>query len=749
MKALLTSVLATVGAAAAVASPTATPSQSGQPDTISLHDVTVVANRHAGLKLQQPQSVNIISSNQIERSNPPTTADALTADGRLTVQKSQQGGGSPSIRGFESSRVLLVVDGIKLNNLIYRAGHLQNVITIDPSIIDRAEVLYGPASVAYGSDAMGGVVAFRTKGPRLTHTGGSAFARYGTAAGEVAGHIDFNIGRERWASFTSASYSRFGDLRSGRSANPFMPADDSYPWRHYTVDHVDGTDVAVPNDRPWMQLGSGYHQWDVMQKVLYRPSDNYTHTANFQFSTTGDIPRYDRLTDLNGKGTKPKFAQWYYGPQQRLLAAYSLAATDRFGAYDASLTLAWQDIRESRHNRKFDNPWLGSRRERVEILSLNSDWVRSLGAHRLHAGVDGALQWLRSTASARDINTGEVKPLDTRYPDGSNAMHNIDLFASHQWTVDPRLRLNSGVRGGYSYLRSTFGDDRFFPIFKEKYGTVVQRNATYSLSAGVTYNPVASWKIALSLATGYRVPNIDDLGKIFDSQPGMVVMPNPDIKPEKTLSADLNVAHIAAGNLSWEMSVFGTYLFDAIALAPATVDGSSHIDYDGEDSRVYANRNYQRAYVCGATTSLTWKFAPRFTADATATYTYGNILASAHNDRMPLDHVAPLYGRAGISYQNAFDRLVIDFYTQFNGSKPLSRYNLNGEDNIGYATTLGLKGKGLPAWYTLNLRASYRLTGNLTAQAGVENILDTDYRTFGSGINAPGRNVTATMRLSF
>ena len=94
-------------------------------------------------------------------------------------------------------------------------------------------------------------------------------------------------------------------------------------------------------------------------------------------------------------------------------------------------------------------------------------------------------------------------------------------------------------------------------------------------------------------------------------------------------------------------------------------------------------------------------------------------------------------------------RTMIEFYSLFNGKKPLSRYNLNGEDNIGYATALGIDGKGLPAWFTLNIKATYRPHRNVTLQAGVENILDTEYRTFGSGINAPGRNFTAAIRASF
>lgn len=128
-----------------------------------MEEITVAANRQQDVKMNVPQQVYILSRDQIERANAQTAADLLTTDGLLTVQKSQQGGGSPMIRGFESSRVLLVMDNVKMNNLIYRAGHLQNIITVDPSILERVEVLYGPSSVSYGSDALGELWLFVLK----------------------------------------------------------------------------------------------------------------------------------------------------------------------------------------------------------------------------------------------------------------------------------------------------------------------------------------------------------------------------------------------------------------------------------------------------------------------------------------------------------------------------------------------------------------------------------------------------------
>lgn len=724
-------------------------------DTIihNIREVVVSASRREEPLMTVPRSVRVITADRIALTNPQTTADMLAREGLLTVQKSQQGGGSPSIRGFESSRVLLSVDGIRMNNLIYRAGHLQNIISVDPAIIGRAEVLYGPASVSYGSDALGGVIAFHTKNPRLADSSsgllfsGNAFSRFGSVNDENTLHLDFNIGSGKFASLTSLSYSRFGDLRAGRHSNPFMKDDDGYIHRHFDVVHADGKDLLIPNDKAWHQPGSGYTQYDLMQKFLYRPSDGVTHLVNFQFSNTGDIPRYDRLTDM--KGDKPKFAEWYYGPQQRLLGAYTLSALGWLGADDVSLTIVYQNVKESRHNRKLGDPLLGSRKENVDIVSLTTDWVRYIGSHRIHAGIDGALQFLKSTACSTDIDTGERRPLDTRYPDGHNHMHNIDLFASHRWQITPRLSFSDGVRIGFSSLRATFVSDEFYPLFSHEFGTVTQNNFTYSLSAGIAYSPDDRWKLALSLSTGYRVPNIDDLAKVFESQPGMVVVPNPSLKPEKTLSADFNVAHVSTGVVEWEASVFGTYIFDAIALAPATLDGKSVIDYDGEPSDVYANRNNRRAYVTGVSTNVRVHFLRYLYADATLTYSYGDILAGNGEEKMPLDHVAPLFGRVGLTFRSAGDRTLVEFYSLFNGRKPVSRYNLYGEDNIGYATVNGIDGDGLPAWFTLNLTATWRAGRYVTLQGGIENILDTEYRTFGSGINAPGRNLTATIRVSF
>jgi hemoglobin/transferrin/lactoferrin receptor protein len=110
-----------------------------------------------------PNQVEVITAKQIDFQNFQSTAEVLSNSGSLFVQKSQQGAGSPAIRGFEASRILLLVDGVRMNNLIFRAGHLQNIITVDESILDNVGIFYGPSSTLFGSDALGGTVAMSTK----------------------------------------------------------------------------------------------------------------------------------------------------------------------------------------------------------------------------------------------------------------------------------------------------------------------------------------------------------------------------------------------------------------------------------------------------------------------------------------------------------------------------------------------------------------------------------------------------------
>lgn len=315
-----------------------------------LNEVVISVNKVEESKRKVAHQVDVIDAKQISSIQAQTTADLLLSTGKISVQKSQQGGGSPVLRGFEASRVLLVVDGIRMNNIIYRSGHLQNVITLDNASLDRAEVLFGPATTVYGSDALGGAICFFTKKPMLANAGEknnlkvNAFYRYGDVNNESTGHVDFNLGTKKIASLTSFTYSQFGDLRGGANQNPLY--DKTYGERFYFVKRFNDKDSLVKNTSRYNQIESGYSQYDILQKVLFQQSEKLAHQLNIQYSNSSDIPRYDRLTDPSNTGLR--FSEWYYGPQERLLAAYDLNKNDESSFFQKiHFGLNYQAIEES------------------------------------------------------------------------------------------------------------------------------------------------------------------------------------------------------------------------------------------------------------------------------------------------------------------------------------------------------------------------------------------------------------------
>jgi hemoglobin/transferrin/lactoferrin receptor protein len=698
-----------------------------------LETVVISANKVAEDKRYVAQPIQVITANRIAQINAQTTADLLQQSGNVLVQRSQQGGGSPILRGFESSRVLLVIDGVRMNNLIYRAGHLQNVMTTDQSILERLEILQGPSSTVYGSDALGGVVHLYTKKPVLDKIGGNAYVRYGSANSEKTVHADFNIGLKNFGSLTSFTYSDYGDLEMGKKAQTL---DTLWGLRKNYQQFIDGKDSLVKNDDPYVQKFSGYKQYDFLQKFLLKTSENVSHILNIQYSTTSNLPRYDRLTDPKGTGLNQ--GDWYYGPQQRLLASYVLDVQNLGFFNNMKLNVNYQDVQESRYTRGFGGANRTGRVEDVGVVGATLDFQRKNDVHDLRVGLDFQYGTVKSTASAVNVTTGAVSAASTRYPDGDNNQSNIAVYATHTWKITEGLTLNDGVRVAKINQKSTFVSQVFykFPFTEAK-----QDVLGWSGNIGLIYQPLTAVRATLLGSTGYRVPNVDDLTKIFDTKKGSVVIPNADIKPEKTYNLDFGLAFNLSDKIVWENNFFTTAYRDAIVVGKSQYNGQDSILYDGTKSVVLAPQNRQKASVLGFSTGLTASITEGVSLTASYNYTKGRIKTSDGKET-PLDHIPPSYGRLGVQYVK--NKLNAEFSINYNGWKRIADYLLSAEDNEAYATK-----DGMPSWWTMNIRASYEVVNGLKIQLGVENIADIQYRVFASGIHAAGRNVYGTLRYSF
>ena len=704
----------------------------------SINEIVVSASKFEEQRKDVSQKIQVLRASEIQTMNQSSTADVMSNTGNVFVQKSQLGGGSPIIRGFETNKVLMVVDGVRMNTAIYRAGHVQNIITLDNAMMERVEVIFGPGSVVYGSDALGGVMSFTTKNPLLSTDGkikvkAGAFTRYMSANKGYAANANISVGGKKFGSLTSFTYSNYGDLRQGANREPSVGNFGSRPWY---VERVDGKDSVFVNADTNVQVGSGYTQIDVMQKFLLQQSSTVKHLVNLQYSTSSNVPRYDRLTQTSG-GTA-KYAEWNYGPQNRLLASYTLELSKSNKMYDnARFILGYQQIEESRIDRKFNTVNQNNRFENLDIITANLDMAKKIGKHEFRYGLEGWYNKVNSTAFTKDIATNIESPIDTRYASGGAKMNSIAVYATHTWEITDKVILNDGLRFSNVGLNAKFTDTTFFNFpFKE----AKQNNSALTGNLGVVYMPSEDCRITALVSTGFRAPNVDDLSKVFESTAGNITVPNANLKPEYTYNGEVGISNTFGNILTFQATGYYTLYRNALTTQNFTYNGQDSIMYAGTLSKVVATTNASKAYLYGLELNMNAKLNNNVTAYATYNYTYARIVTDSI--AIPLDHIPPMFGKFGFQiHQNKFRA---DLFVNYSTMKKIAEFSPSGEDNEAYALP-----QGMPSWYTVNVRLGYQFNKFVGLQVACENILDKNYRQFASNISAPGRNFILTLRGNF
>ena len=676
-------------------------------------------------------SDNILQNNQ-------TAADMLGATGAVFIQKSQLGGGSPMIRGFATNRLLYSVDGVRMNTAIFRGGNIQNVINLDPFALERTEVMFGPGSVIYGSDAIGGVMSFKTTDPELSFADntlikGKAVMRYSSANNEKTAHFDINVGWKKWAILTSFSAMDFGDLKMG-SHGP------SEYLRPFYVERRDSMDMVVTNDDPEIQTPSGYSQLNIMQKVRFRPSKNWNLEYAFHYSETSEYSRYDRHIRL--KNGLPRYGEWSYGPQKWMMNQFNIDHHGEHIMYDMmSIRLAYQSFEESRISRDFNDPLRETRIENVYASSGNADFTKAIGKRlQIFYGLEYVKNQVVSKGINEDIITGELSNGASRYPRA--VWHSAGAYISTQFRVTEKLTLTGGARYNQFIISADF-DTAFYPF---PFTEAELNKGALTGSIGINYHPSEKWKITSNLSTGFRSPNVDDMGKVFDSEPGIVVVPNPDLGAEYAYNIDLGITKRFGEIIQLDLTGFYTLLENAMVRRDYTLNGLDSIVYDGELSQVQAIQNAALTTVYGVNASFRLQTKGGFGLVSHFNWQLGEEELD-DGTVSPSRHAAPWFGTTAVSY--VFKGLTLRLYSDYSGAKSFDQLPLS-EQAKDYIYAIDGNGNPYsPAWYTINFKAMYQFTESFTASAGLENITDQRYRPYSSGIVAPGRNFIISLKANF
>jgi len=701
-----------------------------------LSEVIISANRWKQYSKDVPQKVSIISQAKVALHNPQTVADLLTISGKVFMQKSQQAGGSPMIRGFATNRLLYAVDGIRMNTAIFRGGNIQNVISLDPFATEQTEVVFGPGSVMYGSDAIGGVMSFQTLTPQFsnevkTAVSGSAATRFSTANNEKTGHFDVSVGWKKWASVTSISSNEFGDLKMG-SHGP-----EEY-LRPFYVQRQNGVDVVVTNEDPLVQKPTAYSQVNFMQKLRFQPNENWDFQYGLHFSETSSYSRYDRHIRYNSVGL-PRYGEFYYGPQKWIMNNLNITHQSNSKLFDEMvLRLAHQFFEESRVSRNINNSNREIRTEKVNAYSINVDFSKAISlTHKTYYGVEYVFNDVNSSGINQNIVAGTSQSGPSRYPQAT--WQSMGVFVNNQYLVTDKTSLQAGLRYNKYILKADF-DTTFYPF---PFTEANIDNGSITGSAGIVFRPTDKWVISSNVATAFRSPNVDDVGKVFDSEAGSVVIPNPNLEAEYAYNIDLNVAKMFGKCVKVDVSTYYTLLDNALVRRDFTLNGASEIVYDGELSQVQAIQNAAKANVYGIQAGVEVKLPTGFRFSTDLNFQKGEEELD-NGDKSPSRHAAPFFGISRVGYANS----KLDLELNFQFSDKVAFKDL-AEEEKGKKEIYARDQNGnpySPSWYTLNLKSMYKLTENFTLSAGIENITDQRYRPYSSGIVAPGKNIILAVR---
>ncbi|MDO7172265.1 TonB-dependent receptor plug domain-containing protein [Mariniflexile sp. AS56] len=710
-------------------------------NTEGLDEIVISASKFEQNKRDIPQKIININAEAIQFANPQTSADLLESTGQVYVQKSQLGGGSPMIRGFSTNRLLITVDGVRMNNAIFRGGNLQNVISIDPLSIQNTEVTLGSGSVIYGSDAIGGVMSFYTHKPQTSLTDSLLFRantllRYATASDEKAAHIDFNLGYKKWAFLTNISYNDFGDLRMGTHG----PSEYLRP--EFALETNNG-DVIIQNNNPLIQRSTGYQQLSLLQKAHYKAQNNLSFDLGLFYTTTSDYSRYDRL--IRYKNNTLRSAEWSYGPQNWFMSNLQITKlSSNSNLYDKiKATIAYQNFQESRRDRDFQSTTRNLRNEAVDAYSFNLDLEKNLALKtQLFYGVEYVYNMVISYGKEENISSNTVTPTVSRYPNGSN-WQSAAAYTSIKYKPNLKFVFQSGLRFNYITSYADFSENNQY--LNLPFNNSHNESSAITGTAGIRWSPntILQWK--LNASSAFRAPNIDDIGKVFDSEPGSVVVPNNDLKPEHAYGGEIGLNLNFNKKLVLDLSSYYTYLDNALVRRDFELNGETQIMYDGELSNVQAMQNASKTWIYGFEMGI--KFAITNQLKLTSQYSVVGGTEVEDTIEVPARYATPNFGNTHLVWTH--NNLKFDAFTIYNSE--LSFYQLApSEIEKDYIYAQDANGNPYsPSWVTLNFRSQYQLNKATTLSASLENITDQRYKTYSSGIAAPGRNFILSLKYSY
>ncbi len=573
--------------------------------------------------------------------------DAMGVLPGVFMQKTNHGGGSPFVRGLTGYHTLILVDGIRLNNAIFRSGPNQYLNTVDPLMLSQIEVLRGPGSVQYGTEAIGGTIYLRSIEPQFSEDGigigGEVYGKWMSHQMEKTGRAQFDLSTPKFAVIAGFTRKDFGNIVAGGKLGKL----DYTSYDEYST--------------------------DVKAKVKLNPSQ--TLSFAWQHHKQNEVQLYHKL--ITGD-----YSTYEFDPQTRDLVYLRHEITRNHSVFSGfRTTLSMHQSDETRKKQRTGSEDLYTERDLVRSFGLilecltnnRGNWTGVTGYELYHDRVS-------SSTLKTDLVSGTDSTFRGLYPDNS-WISNMSLFSLHTLTLG-KFELNGGLRYNHFILGLT--DDVFGDLTIKPHALVG--------SLGASYPVFRNTDVSFSIHNAFRAPNINDVSS-FGIADFRYEVPNFDLSPEKSLNKELGIK-TSHRRMSGSIHLYHNRLTDLMANVKTTFQGQDSID----NVKVYTRENVGKAYIQGIEAELQLRPLRYLSINSYLVYTYGQNVT--RNE--PLRRTPPLNGLVGIRFRRVKNLDIVGEWQFASRQDRLSSGDIDDSR---------IPEGGTPAWNTVNLRLSYQIEG--------------------------------------
>lgn len=685
--------------------------KSGKPEKeeFTLEEIVVTATRRESKVFDVPYTANILTGEEIVfRRNPRTVPEIFFEDPDIIVQKTSRGQESPFIRGFTGFRTLFLIDGIRLNSSVFRDGPNEYWGTVDPFAINRLEIVKGPSSVLYGSDAIGGTVNAITS-EKFSYEGeystkGRIFYRYSSADRGHVGRLEGSVtDGKALGLFAGFSLKSFDDLDAGRHVG--IQKKTGYPIRagdfnaEYRISSRSRLIVGV-------QDFDQNDAWRV-HKTLYGASWRGTAVGNEK----------KRALDHNRQLV---YSQWH---------------ADEVGDWidSAKFSLSYQRLEEFQHRIRSDDR---SDKQGFEVQTMGL-WSQLGSESRIGYWTYG-IEYYRDFVDSflKEYNAdGSLRREGIQGPVGDDAAYDLlGLYVQNELPVSERLEAIFGLR--YTYARAD-AEEVQDPLESDKEISIRDKWSDAVGSLRLLFHLNDQWNLYGGVSQGFRTPNLSDLTRLDSARSNEIEVPSPGLDPEKFLSLELGLK-TEHDRLRGELAYYYTVIHDLIDRYPTgnIIDGENEVQ----------KANTGDGYVTGFELKFAYRLTHEWSIRGGGAWTRGRAdtfpTSEQIRDRAYMSRISPLTGTLGVLWEEPSKKYWAEvLLVAANNQDELSPGDKADTQRIPFG--------GTPGYVVYSLRGGTQITDNLSLCATVENITNKDYRIHGSGQNEPGTNFILSLDLRF